>query len=118
MSTHAEEVARLKDAVVEAAKAERALQLAPGPMSSRERLHRRIPLEVSLKNAVDAIIAAEALTCETCEGIGIRIRDMQNPKCPACHGTGRKPDTFRDDGATTPEGCEDPDDRGGEVPGA
>ena len=27
-------------------------------------------------------------------------------------------DTFRDDGATTPEGCEDPDDRGGEVPGA
>ena len=41
---------------------------------------------------VDALIAAEALTCETCEGIGIRIRDMQNPKCPACHGTGRKPD--------------------------
>ena len=27
-------------------------------------------------------------------------------------------DTFRDDGATTPEGCEDPDDNHGEVPGA
>lgn len=37
---------------------------------------------------------------------------------PALKRWAESGDTFRDDGATTPEGCEDPDDRGGEVPGA
>ena len=86
MSTHAEEVARLKDAVVEAAKEVAAAYREVGPDG------RIVLVTEALVRAVDAIIAAEALTCETCGGSGIRIRDMQNPKCPACHGTGRKPD--------------------------
>lgn len=108
MSNHADELARLRDAVVEAAKAWAVKQDDPDQL---------IALETDdLYFAAAALMDNEALTCETCGGSGIRIRDMQNPKCPACHGTGRKPDTFRDDGATTPEGCED--ERQGEVPGA
>ena len=92
MSTHAEEVARLKDAVVEADRNMRGIEIAAGEDLDEYDRRGGPDARIVWCERVDALIAAEALTCETCEGIGIRIRDMQNPKCPACHGTGRKPD--------------------------
>ena len=81
MSNHADELARLRDAVVEAAKAWAVKQDDPDQL---------IALETDdLYFAAAALMDNEALTCETCGGSGIRIRDMQNPKCPSCHGTGR-----------------------------
>lgn len=136
MSTHAEEVARLRDAVVEAAKATVAADREwemhlDSDASNRDEwgarcaeLHKAANDAHAVNvSAVTALIAAEALTCPACKGHG-RISMQPGPGargvlfgvCPACHGTGRKPDTFRDDGATTPEGCED--ERQGEVPGA
>ena len=81
--THAEEVARLRDAVVERAKVW---------CDTGLRLDGK-----AVQLAVDALRAAEAQTCETCEGSGSvefdRVKD-----CPACHGTGRKPDKEEADG--------------------
>lgn len=81
--THAEEVARLRDAVVEAAKAD--------DQQYTSRTHR------ALSVSVNTLIAAEALTCPACKGHG-RISMQPGPGargvlfgvCPACHGTGRK----------------------------
>ena len=82
--THAEEVARLRDAVVEAANE---WHQHPHGTASRLRLHA----------SVDAFRSAEALTCETCDATGGKwittvcgdgeLADFV--PCPACHGTGR-----------------------------
>ena len=77
-----------------------------------------------LCGALADLRAAEQAACGECDATGGKLittifgdgKLADFVPCPACHGTGRKPDTFRDDGATTPEGCED--ERQGEVPGA
>jgi len=81
--THADELARLRDAVVEAAREFVSDQDADSDL-------------VALEQAVDALIAAEALTCPACKGHG-RISMQPGPGargvlfgvCPACNGTGR-----------------------------
>ena len=81
--THAEEVARLRDAVVERAKVW---------CDTGLRLDGK-----TVQLAVDALRAAEAQTCETCDATGGKwittvcgdgeLADFV--PCPACHGTGR-----------------------------
>ena len=121
MSTHADVIRAARDAVVEAAKA--VVQTPHATWGAGLGHHddcAGCAADLALPAVVDALIAAEQAACGECKAVGGewivpacvvgRLADFV--PCPACHGTGRKPDTFRDDGATTPEGCED------EVPGA
>lgn len=103
--THADVIRAKRDAVVEAAKAFVSDRDADSDL-------------VALEQSVDALASAEQAACGECGGSGrrwlgssvYRIPLDGSPgywECPSCHGTGRKPDTFRDDAATTPEGHEE-----------
>ena len=97
MSTHAEEVARLKDAVVEADRNMRGIEIAAGEDLDEYDRRGGPDARIVWCERVDALIAAEALTCETCGGRGLLLTatgdcEFRWDECPACHGTGRKPD--------------------------
>jgi hypothetical protein len=101
--SHADELARLRDAVVEAVRA------ADGRHGLED--------TSAIEDALHALLASEAATCGKCEGRGEDVPPtvticgdgeiVDHSKCPNCGGTGRKrQDRFRDDSATTPEGDE------------